>query len=74
MLLPKRHQTKHLGFVPAEMLTEFMAGGIFGLLMWWMGARMRPSVDELNGMFQRLALPVLKAALASAQQIEQSHK
>lgn len=50
--------------VPAEALAQFIAGGMFGLILWWMGARTRPSVDELNGMFRRLALPPLKAALA----------
>lgn len=50
--------------VPAEALAQFVAGGMFGLVMWWMGARRRPSVDEMNGMFRRLALAALKAALA----------
>lgn len=50
--------------VPAEALAQFIAGGMFGLLMWWMGGRTRPSVDELNGIFQRLAIAVLKPALS----------
>jgi AcrR family transcriptional regulator len=49
--------------VHPEALAQFIAGAMFGLVMWWMGARMRPSVDELNGMFRRLALASLKAAL-----------
>lgn len=50
--------------VPAEVLAQFIAGGMFGLLMWWMGTRTRPSVDELNRIFQRLAIAVLKPALS----------
>ena len=50
--------------VPAEARAQFIAGGMFGLLMWWMGGRTRPSVDELNGIFQRLAIAVLKPALS----------
>jgi AcrR family transcriptional regulator len=50
--------------IPAEVVAEFIAGGIFGVLLWWMGSRARPSVDELNAIFQRLTIPVLKAALA----------
>ena len=50
--------------IPAEVVAEFIAGGIFGVLLWWMGGGARPSVDELNAMFQRLTIPVLKAALA----------
>lgn len=49
--------------VPVEALAQFIAGGMLSLIMWWMGARARPSVDELNGMFRRLALASLKAAL-----------
>lgn len=49
------------GAISAEALAQFVAGGIFGLIMWWMGARIRPSVDELNGTFRRLALAALKA-------------
>lgn len=50
--------------VPAEALAQFIAGGMFGLLMWWLGGRSRPSVDELDGIFRRLAVASLKAALA----------
>jgi AcrR family transcriptional regulator len=50
--------------IGAEALAQFIAGGMFGLVMWWMGARMRPPVDELNGTFRRLALAALKETLA----------
>ncbi len=51
------------GAISAEALAQFVAGGIFGLVMWWMGARTRPSVDELDGAFRRLAIAAFKASL-----------
>lgn len=50
--------------VPAEVTVQFVAGGLFGLLMWWMGGKMRLSVDEVNGIFRRLAIPAVKAAFS----------
>ncbi len=49
--------------VPAEALAQFIGGGMFGLLIWWLGARSRPSVDGLDRMFRQLALAPLKAGL-----------
>lgn len=43
-----------------EALAQFIAGGMFGLLMWWLAGRTRASVDELNASFQRFALAVLE--------------
>ena len=51
------------GGIRAEALAQFVAGGMFGLVMWWMGARTRPSVDELDVAFRRLAIAALKASL-----------
>ena len=48
--------------VPAEAVVQFMAGALFGLLMWWMDGRPRLSVPEVNALFRRLAVPALKAA------------
>ncbi len=49
--------------VPIEAAVQFTAGALFGLLMWWMDGRMRLSIDEVNRIFRRLAIPALKAAL-----------
>jgi AcrR family transcriptional regulator len=49
--------------MPAETIVQFAAGGLFGLLMWWLGARGRPSVEEVNTLFRRLAIPAVTAAL-----------
>ena len=48
--------------VPTEALVRFMAGALFGLLMWWLDGKMRLSVAEVNALFRKLAIPALKAA------------
>lgn len=50
--------------VPEEVTVQFIAGGLFGLLVWWMGTKMRLSVEEVNSLFRRLAVPAVKAALS----------
>jgi AcrR family transcriptional regulator len=49
--------------VPAEAVVQYVAGGLFGLLMWWGSGRMRMPVDEVNALFRRLAVPAVRAAL-----------
>jgi len=51
------------GSVPTEALVQFIGGGLFGLLMWWLDGKMRPSVEDINTTFRRLAIPALKAAM-----------
>jgi hypothetical protein len=48
--------------VPAEALVQFIAGALFGLLMWWLDGKNRLPVGEINAVFRRLAIPALKAA------------
>jgi AcrR family transcriptional regulator len=48
--------------VPAEAVVQFMAGALFGLMMWWLDGKPRVSVSEVNALFRRLAVPALKAA------------
>jgi AcrR family transcriptional regulator len=50
--------------VPSEAVVHFIAGGLFGLLMWWLEGRPRLSVGEVNALFRRLAIPAFKAARA----------
>jgi AcrR family transcriptional regulator len=50
------------GAVPPEAIVQFLANGLFGLLVWWLNGRMRLSVEEVNGIFRQLAVPALKAA------------
>jgi AcrR family transcriptional regulator len=48
--------------VPAEALVQFVAGALFGLLMWWLDGKMRLSAADVNALFRKLAIPALKAA------------
>jgi len=38
---------------------QFIAGGLFGLLVWWLNAKPRLSAEEVNGLFRKLAMPAL---------------
>lgn len=49
--------------IPTEALVQFIAGALFGLLMWWMDGEMTLSVAKVNDLFRRLAIPGLKAAI-----------
>jgi AcrR family transcriptional regulator len=48
--------------ISSEALVQFIAGGLFGLLMWWLDGKMRLPVQEVNALFRRLAIPAVKAA------------
>jgi AcrR family transcriptional regulator len=47
---------------PIEAISQFIGGGLFGLLMWWGNGKMRMTVDEVDATFRRLAIPSLRAA------------
>ncbi len=51
------------GSVPTEALVRFIAGGLYGLMMWWLDGKVGLSVEEANTMFRRLAIPAMRAAL-----------
>jgi len=46
-----------------DAVTQFIAGGLFGLLVWWLNASSRWSAAEANALFRRLAMPALAAAV-----------
>jgi AcrR family transcriptional regulator len=50
--------------VSSEALVQFIAGALFGLLMWWLSGKTRLSVTEINTLFRKLAIPALQAARA----------
>jgi hypothetical protein len=50
--------------VPADAVVQFTAGGLFGLLMSWLEARTRLTVEEVDALFRRLAAPAREVALA----------
>lgn len=49
--------------VPAEAVVRFVTGGLFGLAMFWATGRLPLSVEEVNALFRRLAMPGVRAAL-----------
>ena len=49
--------------VPIDATAQFIAGGLFGLLVWWLNAAPRLSAAEVNALFRRFAMPALAAAV-----------
>ena len=39
--------------MPEEAIVQFIAGALFGLMMWWLGGKRRLSVEEVDGLFRR---------------------
>ena len=48
--------------VQAEALVQFLAGALFGLLMWWLDGRGKLSEAEIESLFRKMALPAFTAA------------
>ena len=48
---------------PAEAIVQFIAGGLFGLMMWWLSSKKRLSVEEVDGVFRQLAISATKAVV-----------
>lgn len=48
---------------PAEAVVQFVTGGFFGLAMLWATGKLPASVEEVNALFRRLAMPGVKSAL-----------
>lgn len=49
--------------IPPEAIVQFIAGGLFGLLTWWLNGKTKLSVQDANRIFRRLSIPTIKAAL-----------
>lgn len=45
--------------LPVEAGAQFLGGGLFGLLMWWVGGTGRPSVDQVTAIFRGMAVAAL---------------
>jgi AcrR family transcriptional regulator len=48
--------------VPREALTQFIAGALIGLLMWWLSEKKPLSPESMNELFRRVAIPAVRAA------------
>jgi AcrR family transcriptional regulator len=47
--------------MPREALAQFIAGALFGLLMWWLEEKRPLSPNAMNDIFRRLAIPAIAA-------------
>ena len=52
-----------VGQAPEEAVVQFISGGLFGLIMWWLGSRKHLSAEEVDEIFRQLAIPALEAAV-----------
>jgi AcrR family transcriptional regulator len=48
---------------PAEAVVQFVTGGFFAIAMLWAAGRLPLSVEEVNALFRRLAMPGVRATL-----------
>jgi AcrR family transcriptional regulator len=48
---------------PAEAVVQFVTGGFFALAILWAAGRLPLSVEEVNALFRRLAMPGVNATL-----------
>lgn len=46
---------------PRDAVVHLIAGGLFGLVLWWVDGPMKMSVEEMDALFRRLAMPAVKA-------------
>jgi hypothetical protein len=46
-----------------DAVAQFIAGGLVGLLIWWLNTRPRLSAAEVNELFRSLAMPTLAAVV-----------
>jgi len=52
-----------VSLVLLEAVVQYIASALFGLLAWWIDGKRRMTVDEVNDLFRRMALPAVKAAI-----------
>jgi AcrR family transcriptional regulator len=45
----------------AEASAQYVAGGLWGLVSWWVDAKKGPGVEEMDAIFRRLAMPTLRS-------------
>lgn len=53
----------HQVAIPVAVLSHYLANEFFGLLKWWLDARMPYSPEAMDEMFHRLVNPTIKSAL-----------
>jgi hypothetical protein len=53
--------SKPMEGAPHEAVARLIAGGVFGLILWWVDGPARLTVEEVDALFRRMAMPALKA-------------
>ena len=51
---------------PIEAVSQFIGGGLFGLLMWWGNGKMRMAVDDMDSMSRRSPFPHSRLRLGNS--------
>jgi AcrR family transcriptional regulator len=54
--------------VPLPVIAQYLAGAFFGLFKWWLEADMPYTPEQMDAIFQQLALPGVRAALRTSAQ------
>ncbi len=49
-----------MGGTPHEAVAQLIAGGLFGLVLWWVDGPAKLSVENVDALFRRLAMQALK--------------
>jgi AcrR family transcriptional regulator len=49
------------GATPREAVVHLIAGGLFGLVLWWVDGPMKLPVEDVDGLFRRLAISAVGA-------------
>ena len=52
---------KRYSAVPLEVVSQYLAGAFLNLLKWWLEAEMPYSPEQMDEMFQHLAMPGVRA-------------
>jgi AcrR family transcriptional regulator len=45
---------------PQEAVVQLIAGGLFGVVLWWVDGSLKMSIEDVDALFHRLAMPALK--------------
>jgi hypothetical protein len=50
-----------IGAARHEGVVHLIAGGLLGLVLWWVDGPMKLDVEEVDALFRRFALPTIKS-------------
>ena len=53
--------SKPAGGIPHEGVAQLIAGGLFGLILWWVDGPAKMTAEEVDALFRRMAMPAVQA-------------